>query len=306
MNLRRHLLVFASILTIPVITLQATDQVDYRAEIEKWRVWREARLKADDGWLTVAGLFFLKPGANSFGADPLNDIVLPAAAAPAQLGVFEFDEPTITVRAARGRSVTVNGQAVQEATLRPVGPEDPADQLTIGALTMFVHLSGMRYAIRLRDQNSRILKEFTGLRWFPINEQYRIAARFLPYDKPRQVQVANILGDTDHYTSPGSVAFTLHAQQFRMAPVWEDGKLFFIFRDLTSRKETYPAARFLYADAPEDGTVVLDFNKAYNPPCAFNPYTTCPLPPPDNRLRVRIEAGELKYQSSAPTQVGLN
>ena len=295
LRLRRRLLVFASILTIPVITFQATHEVNYRAEIEKWRVWREERLKADNGWLTVAGLFFLKPGDNSFGADPLNDIVLPAASAPAQLGVFGFDEPTITVRAFPGRSVTVNGQAVQEATLRPVGPEGPADQLTVGALTMFVHLSGARYAIRLRDHNSRIRKEFTGLRWFPINEQYRITARFLAYDKPRQVQVANILGDTGHYTSPGSVAFTLHALQFRMVPVWEDGKLFFIFRDLTSGKETYPAARFLYADAPEDGTVVLDFNKAYNPPCAFNPYTTCPLPPPDNRLRVRIEAGELNY-----------
>ena len=302
---RRHLLVLASILTIPVIALQASDEVDYRADIEEWRVQREARLKADDNWLTVAGLFFLKQGDNSVGADPLNDLVLPASA-PAQLGVFEFDGATVTVRAVPGRSVAVNGQAVHETTLRPVGPEGPADQLTVGAFTMFVHRSGARYAIRLRDQHSRIRTEFTGLRWFPINKRYRITARFLPYDEPKQVQVANILGDTENYTSPGSVVFTIDGQQFRMAPVWEGSELLVIFRDLTSGKETYPAARFLYADAPEDGTVILDFNKAYNPPCAFNPYTTCPLPPPDNRLRVRIEAGELNYHSSAPARAGFD
>ena len=303
MSRRRHLLVLVSILTIPVITLQASDEVDYRAEIEEWRVQREVRLKTDDGWLTVAGLFFLKQGENSVGADPLNDIVLPAAT-PAQLGVFEFDGATVTVRAVPGRSVTVNGQAVQATTLRPVRPEGPADRLTVGALTMFVHRSGARYAIRLRDQDSRIRTEFTGLRWFPINERYRITSRFLPYDEPKQVQVANILGDTENYTSPGSVVFTIDGQQFRMVPVWDGSEFFVIFRDLTSGKETYPAARFLYADAPEDGTVILDFNKAYNPPCAFNPYTTCPLPPPDNRLRVRIEAGELNYHRSASAPVG--
>ena len=143
----------------------------------------DRRQLAHSGWP-----FFLKQGDNSVGADPLNDIVLPASA-PAQLGVFEFDGATVTVRAVPGRSVTVNGQAVQETTLRPVGPEGPADQLTVGAFTMFVHRSGARYAIRLRDQHSRIRTEFTGLRWFPINERYCITARFLPYDEPKQVQV---------------------------------------------------------------------------------------------------------------------
>ena len=296
--LGRHLQV-AAILAIPALTLQATNGVDYRAEIEAWRVNREQGLKADDGWLTVAGLFFLKNGENSFGADPLNDIVLPAGSAPAQLGVFEFDRDTITVRAAPGRSVTVNGQAVREAVLRPSGPQGPADRLTSRALTMFVHRSGERYAIRLRDHESRIRREFAGLRWFPVDEKYRVTAEFSPYAEPRHLLVPNILGDTETYTSPGSVAFTLDGEQFRMVPVWEGDELFLIFRDLTTGQETYPAARFLYAEAPTDGKVVLDFNKAYNPPCAFNPYTTCPLPPPENRLRVRIEAGELDYQGPA-------
>ena len=164
---------------------------------------------------------------------------------------------------------------------------------------MFVHRSGERYAIRLRDQESRIRREFAGLRWFPVDEKYRVTAEFSPYAEPRHVLVPNILGDTETYTSPGSVVFTLDGQQFRMVPLWEGRELFFIFRDLTTGQETYPAARFLYAEAPADGKVVLDFNKAYNPPCAFNPYTTCPLPPPENRLRVRIEAGELDYQGPA-------
>ena len=156
---------------------------------------REERLKADDGWLTVAGLFFLKNGENSFGADPLNDIVLPAGSAPAQLGVFEFDRDTITVRAAPGRSVTVNGQAVQEAVLRPSGPQGLADRLTSRTLTMFVHRSGERYAIRLRDQESRIRREFAGLRWFPVDEKYRVTGEFSPYAEPRHLLVPNILGD---------------------------------------------------------------------------------------------------------------
>jgi hypothetical protein len=164
-------------------------------------------------------------------------------------------------------------------------------------LTLYVHSSGARSAIRLIDKNSRLRGEFTGLRWFPIDPSYRVVGRYVPYDKPRAVQVQNIMGDFDQTTMPGYVTFQLHGQELRLdvednAP---DPGISITFRDLTSGKETYGAARFLVADAPKDGKVVLDFNEAYNPPCAYNPYTTCPLPIPENRLRTRVGAGEMTY-----------
>jgi uncharacterized protein (DUF1684 family) len=162
---------------------------------------------------------------------------------------------------------------------------------------MWVHKSGERFAIRLRDHDSPIRKAFTNLRWFPVDADYRVTARFVPYDSPKPVSMLNVLGDIERFFSPGYAVFTLHGQELRLEPVIsKQGHLFFVFRDGTSGRETYGAARFLYADGTQNGHVILDFNKAYNPPCAFNPHTTCPLPPEDNRLTVRIEAGELNYK----------
>ena len=185
-------------------------------------------------------------------------------------------------------------RAVTDADLYP---REHRVDLTIGDVTMFVHLSGERLAIRMRDRNSDIRKAFAGLRWYPVDQSYRIRARFVPHDEPITVRIQNILGDIEAYTSTGSVTLSVQGQELRLLPLAAGDRLWFIFRDLTSGSETYPAARFLYADAPRDGWTVLDFNKAYNPPCAFNPHTTCPLPPLDNRLPVRIEAGELDYHA---------
>jgi uncharacterized protein (DUF1684 family) len=191
--------------------------------------------------------------------------------------------------------VSVNGKPATTAFLRcdtdPGGP----DSLTAGGLTMFVIHRGQRYAVRLKDKNSEFRQAFTGLHWFPVREDYRIVARFVPYDAPHKIAIPNILGETEEEPSPGYAVFTLHGHSYRLDPVLEDDQLFFIFRDQTSGKETYGSGRFLYATMPKEGKVVLDFNKAYNPPCAFTPFATCPLPPKENRLAVRIEAGELNY-----------
>jgi uncharacterized protein (DUF1684 family) len=272
---------------------------DYVQELEKWRADRETELKSDTGWLTVAGLFFLNEGRNTFGSGPLNDIVLPADAPP-EAGAFELHGKTITLRA--NAPLAVNGKEITVAELRPSGDGRPADHVTIGALTLFVHLSGDRLAIRMRDKNGEIRRSFTGLKWFPPNEAYRVTARYEPYAAPKTVKVPNILGDLETYQAPGLVAFTLNGREHELEAfeVLSSGRkrFFFVFRDLTSGKETYPSARFLYADLPVNGQTTLDFNRAYNPPCAFNPYTTCPLPTEQNRLRVRIEAGELDYHKS--------
>jgi uncharacterized protein (DUF1684 family) len=194
-----------------------------------------------------------------------------------------------------GVQATIGGKPVESAELRP---DQKADYLALGDLTLYVHASGSRFAIRLRDKNSNVRKNFTGLKWFPVDESYRVTAKYFPYDQPKEFDSQNIFGDLIKVKALGYMLFTLRGQELRLeAEAADEGPGFFIvFRDLTSGKSTYPASRFLDPDAPKDGpsgkTVELDFNKARNPPCAYNPYTTCPVPVPTNRLRVEIPAGE--------------
>jgi len=278
--------------TIVALTVRA-DSPNYAADVEAWRVKREARLKADGGWLTVAGLFWLKEGANRFGSGKDNDVVLPSSA-PERAGVFEFQAGKVQLRLEAGVPATIEGKNVTTADMRPDTSGSP-DVLTLGPLTMHVIERGGRFGIRLKDNDSPARKAFKGLEWFTVSEQYRVTARFVPYDPPRKITIPNVLGDASEMPSPGYAAFTLGGKELRLDPVLEDAaseELFFIFRDETSGKGTYGGGRFLYTEKPKDGSVVLDFNKAYSPPCAFTRYATCPLPPKQNRLGVRIEAGE--------------
>jgi uncharacterized protein (DUF1684 family) len=173
------------------------------------------------------------------------------------------------------------------------------DELAIGDLAVWVHVSGERPTIRMRDPNGEPARTFKGFQWFPIDDSYRVVGRFIKDAAPRVVRAPNQLGDEDVMQTEGVVEFALHGQSVRLRPMTtRPGRLWFIFRDGTSGKETYETARFLYADLRQDGTAVLDFNQAYNPPCAFNPYTTCPIPLPENRLKIRILAGERAYSGS--------
>jgi uncharacterized protein len=269
----------------------APDDSAYRPSVEKWRQEYEASLRADYGWLSVSGLFWLHDGENRFGSDPLNDIVLPTSSAPPDAGTFDFHKGRTVVHLKPGVVATMNGKRIETAELRP----DTPDQIALGDLRLLVHASGDRYAIRLKDKHSALRRNFAGLRWYPVDESYRVTARFVPYDKPETVEVQNIMGDTGQMTVPGYVIFTLHGQEIRLEPEADGNDFSFVFRDLTSGKETYGAARFLDTTLSPNGQVILDFNEAYNPPCAYNPYTTCPLPLPQNRMRVRIEAGEMSY-----------
>lgn len=254
----------------------------YRAQIAEWRRQREAALQADGGWLTVTGLFWLHEGANSFGPGPSHDIDLPAEPALGNGGTFEL----------HGRRVTLR----MDGRTRDLTPDSGGqpDIVTLGGLTLFVIQRGDRYVIRLRDLHSRLRKEFTGLHYFPVNEAYRIRTRLVP--DPKKIPIPNVLGQIQDLPSPGYVEFELLGKKLRLTPVEESPHaLSFIFRDLTSGKETYGSGRFLDTQSSNDGEIELDFNKAYNPPCAFTPYATCPLPPKENRLAVRIAAGEMKY-----------
>jgi len=292
----------------------------YQESVEKWRHDYETYLKADDGWLTVSGLFWLHEGENRFGSDPLCDIVLPGPSTPPLAGYFDFHEGKTSVHMNPGVKSTLNGKLIQSAELRPysrphvnagvqatfnaeptqvaAAQADPSgDRITMGDLILYVHTSGNRFAIRVKDKNSKLRRNFSGLQWFSIDETYLFTAGYVPYDSPKQIETQNILGDVEKVSIVGYVSFSLRGQEYRLdAEGLDSGGLFIVFRDLTSGKETYGAARFLAAEAPNGGRVLIDFNKAYNPPCAYNPYTTCPLPLPGNRLRVGIPAGEKMYK----------
>lgn len=273
-------------------------QASYEQTIQSWRAEREAKLTADDGWLTVTGLFWLREGVNEFGADPANDIVLATSSAPARIGAFDLNGGKVTFRVAEGVDARIDGRAVREAELKPDAAKT-AEILKVGDLSFLLLKRGERYGIRLKDRNSAARREFTGLHWFPVSEAYRITAQFVPYAELKEAPILNIIGDIEKYKSPGLLKFKLNGQECTMEPVSTGGgKLFIIFRDQTSGKSTYAASRFLYADPPKGGAVVLDFNQAVNPPCAFTAYATCPLPPRQNRLPVAIEAGEKNYHSA--------
>jgi len=266
-------------LALALVVLPLVAAVTYQSEIAEWRQKREAGLRRDGGWLTVTGLFWLHEGSNVFGTGTKSDVVLPAG--PARAGVFELRNGTVTVNT--------------DGRTREVKP-DSDDVVNVGRLRLYVIRRSDKVGIRLKDPQSPYLKDFHGVDAFPPREEYRVTAQFVP--DPKKIPITNILGQTEPEDSPGYAVFRLHGQEYRLRPVLDDPgspDLFFVFRDQTAGKETYGAGRFLDTDHPKDGKVVLDFNKAYNPPCAFTPYATCPLPPKENRVAARIEAGEKKY-----------
>lgn len=271
----------------------------YRAEIAAWREAREARLKAEGGWLSVAGLFWLPEGVSRFGAGPGVDFVLPAGSAPPVAGEFVRKGTSVSVSLAAGVSGTVGEQPIggEPRPLQTDATGQP-DVLRLGRLSLHVIARGDRLGVRLKDPESATRKNFTGLHWYEVAESYRVVARYVPYDTPHAVRVPNILGQSEEMPSPGYASFTMDGKDVRLEGVLESpdaDELFFILKDQTSGRGTYPAGRFLYAPLPKDGVVVLDFNKAYNPPCAFTEFATCPLPPRQNWMPVAVRAGEKDY-----------
>ena len=279
----------------------AAQQYDTEA-LSKFRADRETTLKSDTGWLTVAGLHFLNQGDNRVGSDPTNDIVLDFPSVPRHLGVIALNGTNVRIRAAQGQTITINDKPVSESELHGAFDGKPQDTIQVGPVSFFVHYSGPRLALRVRDQASALRTGFRGLQWYAPDPAYRTIGTFTPYAEVKVVQIPNILGDLEPFNAVGTVSFALNGVNHTME-AWRSGKrLWFVFRDRTSGRDTYPSARFLYTEPAVDGKVVVDFNYAQNPPCAYNPFTTCPLPPPQNRLPVAIEAGEKKYAAGDRTK----
>lgn len=294
-----------SFVTVVVSAVVPGFAADDAVKVQAWRAQHETDYRRD--WVPLSGLFVLKPGVNTAGSAAGSDVLLPKRV-PASVGRFIFANKRVRFEPVRGaRSgqapgiadwpVTLKGKPVDAPIELWTDPSSARYELAIGDITFWVHYSGDRRFIRLRDPQSEQAKSFKGFRWFPIDEKYRAVGRFIKDRAPREIPIPTLMGDIESGITEGVVEFTLNGTKLRMRPVTtRPGRLWFIFRDATAGKETYEAARFLYADLKDDGTTVLDFNEAYNPPCAFNEFTTCPLPLPENRLTVRIPAGELAYK----------
>jgi uncharacterized protein (DUF1684 family) len=282
----------------------------HRAEVEAWHQKRIERLTAEDGWLSLVGLAWLGPGENPTGSKPDSIVVLPDTAPP-EVGAFVVDGDAVAFEA-RGRSGVA---VVGEDGLEPVPPggrvplladtaEGGPTVLAVGSLRFFVIDRDGRLGVRVRDPEGPARRGFVGIETFPVDPAWRIEARLDPYDPPHTLAVPTILGTVSDSPSPGAVVFEVDGKSYRLDAVAEpgDADLFLVFGDRTNGDTTYGAGRFLYAEAPApddpEHRVVVDFNRAYNPPCAFTPFATCPLPPPGNRLPFAVEAGEKNYALS--------
>ena len=258
---------------------------NFAASVEQWQADRVARLKADDGWLTLVGLFWIEQGVSTVGSNPGSDVPLPETL-PAKVG-------TVTLKGSEALFTPAAGVPLQATALH--GDATPNyEVLTLGTVSFYLIERGGRYGIRVKDTQSPARVNFAGLEWYPPDPTWAVDAKLTP--APHHVSFQTDAGVTEEADSPGYLEFDRSGQHFKLETVAEDGELFTVIRDATSGKTTYAASRFIYSAMPDkNGMTRLDFNRAYNPPCVFTEFATCPLPPPMNRMTVAIEAGEKKY-----------
>jgi len=267
---------------------------DHGATVQAWRDKHEVDYRRD--WVSIAGLYFLSPGAHTIGSDPKSQVVLGPHAAPRLGTVVVGTDGSVRFDAAPKVVVTQKDLVLKSPIVMKIAGKPAAPDITIGGIRLVVHESGDRLSLRIRDPQGALAKAFLGFTWFPIDASYRVVGRFIKDAEAKKLQVLNTFNDIDTYTTEGVVEFTLQGQTLRLRPFTTRPKRFyFVFRDASGGHETYKTARFFYADLLDDGTSVIDFNLAYNPPCAFNPYTTCPIPLKENVLPIKILAGEKAY-----------
>jgi uncharacterized protein len=300
-------LTLISLLLLLLPAPAASQNTSWQKENAAWREQHSAELLKLDGWLSLVGLEWLQPGDNSSGAAPDNKIHLPAG--PAHLAIFRLEGETVTLNPPAGGfppGFLVAGVPARPQTLRAEANKDKLSlHLTIGTLDMYVIRREARYALRVKDSHSPAIIGFHGLKWFKPDPAFRVVARWIPYSPPKTITLATLVGTSYDQPVPGAAEFSLAGKTFRLEPVLEDpavAKLFFILRDTTSATTTYGACRFLYTGFPTNGLdklgeLVLDFNRLENPPCAYTPYSTCPLPPPGNRLPIPLSVGEQRYHN---------
>lgn len=275
---------------------------DPAAEVEAWKLDRDQRLRRPDGWLTLVGLWWLAEGDNAVGSSGDAVVRLPEGKAPERVGTIRVRDGAAFFSRAPGVDVTIDG--APPAAVQPLADdaaEDGPTVLHVGTLSFYLIERGGALAVRVKDSESEALRSFHGLEYFPIDAKWRIEGRFEPAPEGSALEVPNSVGRTEEIRQPGWVSFEAEGATHRLIALDDtgDGRLFLVFGDRTNGRETYGGGRFLYTDPPVDGRVTVDFNRSYSPPCVFTPYATCPLPPPENKLPFRIEAGEKNYAGAA-------
>jgi len=276
-------------------TLQRGSVDEYENQLLQWRAKKYDALVAENGWLAVAGLFWLKRGRNLVGSNPMCEITLPDTA-PTFLGLIELKGKVVRLHVAEGVRVEVNGKLVQNAILKS-NQEPKPSFITWHSLRMVLHEHAGKYAIRIWDNDREQRFSLPPLKWFPINTKLRFKARYTAYPTPKVSDQPDVFGDIVEDRLDGFITFKFEGKAYKLdVTEVKDHKLFIKFKDLTSGKETYPPSRYNYTEPVQDGKVVLDFNYSYSPPCAFTEYATCIFAPPQNHLPFRVEAGEI-YKS---------
>ncbi len=298
---------FALVSILTCVDLSAAqDKAALEKDLAAWRADHAADLQKPDGWLALTGLVWLEAGDSSMGSAADSKVKLPASA-PAHVGVLHLEGGAVSLRAPSGgfpAGLLVDGKVAVAQELHTSSDNDKGNpRMTIGSLNFYAVKRGERFAVRIKDAKSAAMLGFHGLKWYPSNEHYRVTAKWIPYDPPKTIQLATMIGTAYDAPVPGAAEFTLDGKTYRLEPVTEDKppvKLFFILKDTTSATKTYGACRFLYTALPpggldKTGELVLDFNHLENPPCAYTPFATCPLPPAGNRLKIALPVGELRY-----------
>jgi len=264
---------------------------EYIAEIEQWHNKRIERLKDENGWLTLVGLYWLKEGENSFGSDKSHSITFPENA-PKTIGTITLNDSVVFLKVNEGVNVTNDGKSVKKITLENDLTGNPTI-LDVRSLRWYIIKRDERYGIRLRDVNAPLRNEFDGIERFPVSEDWKIEATFETYDPPKVISLPTQMGTVNDEPSPGAVVFEKDGETYRIDAVDTGKRLWLIFADETSGEETYGAGRYLYIDKPDStGKTLVDFNLTYNPPCVFTKYATCSFPPKQNFLKLKITAGE--------------
>jgi uncharacterized protein len=270
---------------------QGADSKDYAKELAGWRANRLDRLKGENGWLNLVGLYWLKEGENSFGSDSSNSLIFPLPAAPISGTIVKMDS-ILTLKIDPAVDVLIDGEKKHESILLSDASGKPTE-VRMGNLVFFIIKRENQYGIRLRNLDAPLLHQLDSIPCFAGDTAFIVMAHFIPFEKPLVLKVSTVIGTTEDYSVPGRLEFMVGGKQCSLLPSIEDDGFFILFADGTSARETYGAGRFLKTSRQNSNNqVLIDFNKAYNPPCAFTPFATCPIPPKENLLEVSIPAGE--------------
>lgn len=271
---------------------------NYLEEVWEWKQNRVESLKAPTGWLRLSGMYWLDEGENSFGSGDDQDVRFPEGTIPEHAGAFVFEDGQVHMNVAEGVTITHEGEPVSEMILFD-GENEDTPRVEHESLEWFVIVREDLVGIRLFNKENEKADQFTGFDSYPIEREWARNARFIPKPEGTTMSIVNVLGQQMDVTSPGVVEFSIDGEIYTLDAIDSDDDMFIIVGDQTNKTETYQAGRYIYIDFPPEGSqyTTIDFNKLYNPPCAFNTFTTCQLPPPQNQLDVAITAGEKRAKS---------